>query len=449
MKKLTIIKKKIQRFRKQIYAVLIFMFLLTSCYYFDFVDQPYTADPNSFFEVQISVITEASGTGYFGVLLPIGWTTMDTLKWVDTYSGDIGHIIYSEYLTQEMTSIDPPPENYYWWVGDSDISSGYYNIIIDFKIYTDNQTGNFFLDYMLGDNSEYGLNHLRSNEHLIIIGEPVGCLQEGITFTNQEEIDNFQNNYPNCGEMAGDIIISGENITNLSGLGVITSIGGSLRIDSNNTLTSLTGMENLTSIGGTLSITGNDALNTLTGLENLTYINRSLIIGYVDDDVSYGNPSLSSLSGLDNVTIIGGNLLISDNDALTGIPGLNNVICIGEDLEIYDNDALTNITGLDNLETISGYLTIESNASLTSLSGLDNLETIGGYFRIKNNDALTDLSGLGNLETISGYLTIESNASLTDITGLGNLTSIVEYFGVYYNNALTNITGLGNLETIG
>jgi hypothetical protein len=36
-----------------------------------------------------------------------------------------------------------------------------------------------------------------------------GCLPEGITFTTQEQIDNFQANYPGCTEIEGDVNING------------------------------------------------------------------------------------------------------------------------------------------------------------------------------------------------------------------------------------------------
>lgn len=54
------------------------------------------------------------------------------------------------------------------------------------------------------------------------------CLPEGITFTSQEQIDNFQINYPGCTEIEGDLIISGEDITNLEGLNMVTDIVGFL-----------------------------------------------------------------------------------------------------------------------------------------------------------------------------------------------------------------------------
>ncbi len=54
------------------------------------------------------------------------------------------------------------------------------------------------------------------------------CLPSGITFTTQEQIDNFQSIYPNCTEIEGDMIIEGNDITNLEGLSVLTAIGGFL-----------------------------------------------------------------------------------------------------------------------------------------------------------------------------------------------------------------------------
>ncbi|RLD59692.1 MAG: hypothetical protein DRJ05_06040, partial [Bacteroidetes bacterium] len=85
------------------------------------------------------------------------------------------------------------------------------------------------------------------------------CLPDGIEFTTQAQIDNFQTNYPNCTEIEGDVTIAGDDITNLNGLSVLTSIGGALTINgdmgvTNSNLTSLTGLDNLTSIGGDLKI---------------------------------------------------------------------------------------------------------------------------------------------------------------------------------------------------
>lgn len=63
-----------------------------------------------------------------------------------------------------------------------------------------------------------------------------GCLPEGITFSTQQEINDFQTNYPGCTHILGDVIISNTtsyNIENLSGLNVLQAIDGDFLITEN------------------------------------------------------------------------------------------------------------------------------------------------------------------------------------------------------------------------
>ena len=94
------------------------------------------------------------------------------------------------------------------------------------------------------------------------------CLPEGITFTNQAQIDNFQINHPNCNIILGNVTISGNDITNLNGLSVLNSIGGNLFIESNPSLTGLSGLNSLVSIGGDLIIDDNSVIANLSGLNS-------------------------------------------------------------------------------------------------------------------------------------------------------------------------------------
>jgi hypothetical protein len=100
------------------------------------------------------------------------------------------------------------------------------------------------------------------------------CLPEGITFSTQEQIDNFQTNYPGCTEIEGNVKIQGAGITNLNGLSVITSIGGFLFISNNLMLTDLIGLDNISAVGGNFRIENNNALTSLSGLESLNQIGR-------------------------------------------------------------------------------------------------------------------------------------------------------------------------------
>ena len=255
------------------------------------------------------------------------------------------------------------------------------------------------------------------------------CLPNGITFYNQADIDNFQTNYPNCFEIEGDVVIYGNDITNLNGLNVLTSIWGHLWIGNNQALTSLTGLDNLTSIGGSLGISNTTPLTSLTGLANLTSIGEDLNIS--------NTYSLSGLTGLEGLTSIGGDLVIHC-DVLSSFTGLNNLTFIGEDFLIEFNDFLTSLAGLENLTTIGGFLVIYYIEALTSLTGLDNVTSIGGELVIKCNDALTGLTGLNNLTTIGGYLDISDNAALTSLTGLDNIdASSIDNLHIFFNDSLS------------
>ena len=245
-------------------------------------------------------------------------------------------------------------------------------------------------------------------------GITLSCLPYGnYYFFTQSEIDDFQIDYANCTQLEGLVRISGNNISNLNGLSVVTSFGGDLEIQENSSLTSLSGMDNVNSIGGKLEIRYNDALANLIGIDNVNSIGGNLGIN--------SNDALTSLTGLENVISIGGLLGINSNDALTGLTGLENVTFIGESLNINFNAALTSLTGLQNVTSIGGYLQIGGNNALTSISGLDNVISIGGILRIEGNAALTSLSGFDNVTSIGGLLSIGMNAALTSLTGLDNI----------------------------
>ena len=98
------------------------------------------------------------------------------------------------------------------------------------------------------------------------------CLPDGITFTTQAQIDNFQINFPNCTEIEGDVYIWGDDIINVDGLNILTSIGGNLGIgfdegggSGNPILNSLEGFGNLITIEGDLGFFGYDGLENLSG----------------------------------------------------------------------------------------------------------------------------------------------------------------------------------------
>jgi len=333
-----------------------------------------------------------------------------------------------------------------------------------------------------------------------VISQP--CLPEGITFTTQTEVDNFQTNYPNCTQIEGDVEISGDGITNLNGLNCLTTIGGDLKIGDNpillglsglenlvsidgslsigkyissgnpflfdlngiNNLTtigeslsifdiehlySLSGLENLTTIGESLSINRNPNLGSFTGLENLTSIGGNLSIGRFGNYGSYhGNLALTSINALENVTSIGGDIFILGNPILTNLSGLENMDAINGGLWIGGNDSLTNLAELSNFTSVNDFLAINDNEFLSSLTGLDNVISIGGNLNIDRNP-IVDLSGINNITIIGGDLILDNNDLLGHLNDISNLTMIGGDLSIGYNKSIKTLSGLDNVISIG
>ncbi|MEZ5197940.1 MAG: T9SS type A sorting domain-containing protein [Bacteroidales bacterium] len=298
---------------------------------------------------------------------------------------------------------------------------------------------------------EFKINALEFLDSLLMPPAPLftSCLPEGITFTTQAEIDNFQANYPGCSEIEGNVIIMGDDITNLNGLLVLTSIEGSLYLGHSDpgvpSLTSLSGLANLQVIGESLVIGNknvggpvNNSLLSLAGLESLTSVGNKLDIG--------GMHSLSNLSGLNNLTTIGGLFRVAFNNSLVNLEGLDNITSIWS-IAIERNFSLINLAGLENITSTPGGISIYAN-SITSLSGLENLYSIEGGLSIGWCAGLDDLSGLSNLSDIGlGFEVYITNIS--NLSGLSNLVSIGGNFEIYQNQNLINFEGIDGLVSIG
>ncbi|MFK5856309.1 MAG: T9SS type A sorting domain-containing protein [Bacteroidota bacterium] len=326
------------------------------------------------------------------------------------------------------------------------------------------------------------------------------CLPEGIEFSFQTQIDNFQVNYPNCTKIKGDVTITSSNILNLIGLSVLDSIGGNLIITETDYLNSLDGLDNLNSIGGNLELLHNETLNDLTGFSNVTSIGGDLILIY--------NHTLTSLEGLENIVSSSiSNLTIQQNFDLVSCeaqnicdylsspggtvqihlnaPGCDNppevasacgitlpclpfgnyTLYTQRDIDSFQTDypncteikgniivhgalsSISNLNGLNALTSVEGNISISHIDSLYTLSGLANLTSVGGHFGVSRCDALVDLSGFDNLTTIGGRCSVSQNNGLLSFAGLENLISTGGLY-IYHDNALVNLMGFDNLTFI-
>jgi len=218
------------------------------------------------------------------------------------------------------------------------------------------------------------------------------CLPDGITFSTQDQIDNFQSDYPGCTEIIGSVYIEGSDIQNLDGLNVLISIPSFLSIGS--------------------YYEGNPMLTSIQGLENLTEIGAIAI---------RNNVSLASLSGLQGISNTG-SIFIENNASLTNLTGLDNVTYLTY-LNLRNNYSLVNLNGLGKLDSTYQHISISDNPSLTSLDGIHKLKHIGieGLI-INNNDALSNILALQGVNWAYS-VTIDHNESIQSLEGLDNIAA--------------------------
>jgi hypothetical protein len=151
--------------------------LLSGCLEFKSIEQPSSILAGEIFTVVIEATVEfyggffgepATSAPYFGICLPDGWVIQgDTMSCTGVYNE---LIVYDPNLSLEQEAISPAPEGYYWWVGDgNEVQSPVYGTAYgEIQIQTDEHTGLFSIDYMLGNSATFdGLNEERSNNHLI------------------------------------------------------------------------------------------------------------------------------------------------------------------------------------------------------------------------------------------------------------------------------------------
>ena len=197
-------------------------------------------------------------------------------------------------------------------------------------------------------------------------GITLNCLPFGsYYFLSQSDVDNFQSYYPECNDIQGQFVISGNDISNLNGLSQVTSIESFLWIESAS-LMNLSGLENVNSTGG-LVIWYNSNLTSISGLDNLVSIN-----GLVEIDF---NDSLLNLSGLENLNQINGSLQIDYNGSLNSIEAIENIESgTITDLYILGNSNLSNC----QIESICNYLANPNGEILIQYNalGCNDLEEV-------------------------------------------------------------------------
>jgi len=145
---------------------------LSGCLEFTSIEQPSLVLPGEMFTVNLEVAVELDGNGSYppllAVRLPDGWTLPgDSIVCTGVYDQEI---VLDPNLAIAEEERSPSPDGYHWWVGIGNAVPEPVNgtVYAEIPIQTDEQTGLFSLDYVLGSwaSSTWGREDT-SEKHLI------------------------------------------------------------------------------------------------------------------------------------------------------------------------------------------------------------------------------------------------------------------------------------------
>jgi len=151
--------------------------MLSSCFRFESIEQPEVAEPNSTFEIDVSIsFPDAQDNSYheshYSILLPSEWNSEDSLFFSGTLSGVY---LFSEELSDTMEIQDPAPVGYTWWTYmasatvDTLASEGG---MVSFtqSVQPGATTGLFFIDYCLEFPSSGYFSHYQDKDNPLWLG---------------------------------------------------------------------------------------------------------------------------------------------------------------------------------------------------------------------------------------------------------------------------------------
>ncbi|MEZ4235787.1 MAG: hypothetical protein R3F59_06420 [Myxococcota bacterium] len=236
----------------------------------------------------------------------------------------------------------------------------------------------------------------------------------------------------------GDIDLR-DVVKDLTPLGCVVEVTGSVTLLDNDGLSSLVGLHHLKH-AGSVTLMGNHALKDLTGLGALEETYQLMVM-------ADGVARLDGLTALASVEI----LVIAENPALVSLATGGPLKAVGT-ASISDNPLLQDLVGL-NVEALD-FLTVDRNASLKDLHGLEALTHIDGSVAVSGNASLASLAGLEHLVDVAAAqggltneLTLDANPSLVDVTALEGLSEVTDAVYIRDNVELTDAAAQALVDT--
>lgn len=208
-----------------------------------------------------------------------------------------------------------------------------------------------------------------------------------VLLQTQEEINAFgENQYQ---RIIGELVIrpgyGTDNIVDLSPLGSINTIDGSLSISG---CSGLQNVEMNVVESGILFIKNMNSKNI-----NFPFFKRT-----TSDFLIISDNKILETINFENLESTGSELRIVNNSRIENLNGFQSLVSLGSNfdsgLQISENPMLINLSGLSNINSDIGLLEINKNGNLTSLNGLENINY--GAIIIFLNENLVDFCAISN-----------------------------------------------------
>jgi len=278
--------------------------------------------------------------------------------------------------------------------------------------------------------------------------------------------------YATCTIIEGSVHIEGPDITELTALGNVAQIEGSLLIGQHTRLTTLDGLESLRRVAGKVVLQNNTDLEdtrALAGLASaggliafgsphLTHIHSTATVAEVE---LHSCPTLVEAPGLtvtEDLQFVSLPRLVSWGDLHleptvaevrvhgTGVDSLAPLASVSELalLSVVDAPALVSLAGLDHLTEVP-HLTLANAPQLADVDPLAGL-THTRVLTLQGLSGLVDTGGLSGLSTLSKLLLIGEQPDL-DLSGLAGLTVVSEQLWIDDSGwlDLSPLSGLGSV----
>lgn len=210
-----------------------------------------------------------------------------------------------------------------------------------------------------------------------------------------------------CKRVAGDVVIAGEELEDLSGLEGLHVIEGRLAVAPTAEIAS-----NFTSSPSTISAS---TLKSLKGLDGLQSVDSLVLIGL---EIT----TLEPLSALETAPLV----WMHHMSGLRDLKGLEKLDW--DKLSLVDSAELRSLAGLRVQASEHAALEVSECPKLSDLTALQGLVSVANNIKLFQLD-IGDLTGLrelkrvGDVATSAGGLWISGCARLRDLNGLGKLES--------------------------